>query len=105
MVHFINITCADSFHSSHICSAYAYIICQETYNINEISHDYKTLVINESHSVEKNGIITSTLAIFANVLPYKEFRCEFVLRDYSICAMIIRMSPGRDCLRPNSHLP
>ena len=80
-----------------MCSATAYIICQEPYSINEISHDYKALVINESHSVEKNGTMTSNLAIFTNVLPYKDFRYEFVLRDYSVCAMIIRMSPGRVC--------
>ena len=57
---------------------------QEIYKIDEISKDYKENVISVVHTTPGEGQIMS--AIHLNFDKQRHiYRCEFVLKDYSIC--------------------
>ena len=76
-------------HSYFKCNCW--YLFQEVYNIDEISEAYAASVINTSHSVIQEGNFSSALVIHTKDIPYEEYRCEFVLKDYSICAKTIRL--------------
>ena len=57
---------------------------QEVYKIDEISNNYKGNVIDVGHSTPEHDQLVSTIHLnFEN--QQHIYRCEFVLKDYSIC--------------------
>ena len=69
----------------------AFIQCtylQDVYGIDEISIDYKGFVISANHSRIK-GNFSSTIVFRHKEMRFGVYRCEFVLKDYSICAKTI----------------
>ena len=71
----------------YVCIKRVYF--QDVYDIDEISGNYKGLVINASHSATSKDTFSSTIVIRKKKLHYEIYRCEFVLKNYSICAQTI----------------
>ena len=65
------------------------VVCKEG-EIND-SEECAASDINASHSVIQEGNFSSALVIHTKDIPYEECRCEFVLKDNSVCAKTIRL--------------
>ena len=66
-------------------------LLQSIYNIDEISQEYTQMIAREEHDTIPSDSVHSTLEIVLTEMNYEEFRCEFVLRDYSICSKTTRV--------------
>ena len=65
---------------------------QDLYQIDEVASEYQALIIAANHSfVNKTGFV-SEIRLRVREIKQKKFRCEFVLKDYSICDSITKIS-------------
>ena len=79
-------------------------IFKATHGIDHISDAYAAQIVNTSHSVTPDDNFVSAIVIDATEMHYEEYRCEFVLKDYSVCAKTVRVQTTRELLFSHSKL-
>ena len=74
------------------------VLLQTIYNIDKISQEYTQVIAGEEHDSTPSESVHTTLEIVLSEINYDEFRCEFVLRDYSICSKTTRIQRAGEIL-------
>ena len=63
------------------------------------------MIADEEHESTHSESVHTTLEIVLSEMNYEEFRCEFVLRDYSICSKTTRVQKSCEILfKCRSHI-
>ena len=69
-----------------------FIIFQDLYQIDEVASEYQALIIAVNHSFVNETSFVSVIRLRVEEIKKKIYRCEFVLKDYSICDSITEIS-------------
>ena len=65
---------------------------QDLYQIDEVASQYQELISAVNHSFVSDKIFVSEIRLRVKEIEKKKYRCEFVLKDYSICDSVTKIS-------------